>query len=177
MKKVRIGSVGLGRLGLAHTENIANRIRNAELAAICDVDQKKLTETADRLGVANRYTSFEEIIAQKDLDAIVLVSPSGLHTKQISAALDAGKHIFSEKPLGVTIAECKNAEKAVESHPEKVFMLGFMRRFDESYQYAYNKISSGEIGKVILFRAYSQDPEKFIESSIAFSAHSGGSVS
>lgn len=174
MKKVRIGSVGLGRLGLAHTENIANRIRNAELAAICDVDQKKLTETADRLGVANRYTSFEEIIAQKDLDAIVLVSPSGLHTKQISAALDAGKHIFSEKPLGVTIAECKNAEKAVESHPEKVFMLGFMRRFDESYQYAYNKISSGEIGKVILFRAYSQDPEKFIESSIAFSAHSGG---
>jgi myo-inositol 2-dehydrogenase/D-chiro-inositol 1-dehydrogenase len=174
MKNVRIGSVGLGRLGLAHAENIANRVRNAELAAICDVDQKKLNETADRLGVAKRYTSFEEMIAQKDLDAVAVVSPSGLHTKQIALALEAGKHVFSEKPLGVTVAECKDAEKAVEAHPEKVFMLGFMRRFDESYQYAHKKTAAGDIGKVILFRACSQDPEKFIQSSIAFAGHSGG---
>jgi myo-inositol 2-dehydrogenase/D-chiro-inositol 1-dehydrogenase len=174
LEKVRIGSAGLGRLGLAHAENIANRIRHAELAALCDLDEKKLHETADRLGVARRYASFEDMIAQKDLDAIVLVSPSGLHTRQIAAALNAGKHVFSEKPLGVTVAECKEAEKAVEAHPEKVFMLGFMRRFDESYQYAHKKVVSGEIGKPVLFRACSQDPEKSIEGSIAFAPHSGG---
>jgi myo-inositol 2-dehydrogenase/D-chiro-inositol 1-dehydrogenase len=174
MNKVRIGSVGLGRLGLAHAENIANRIRNAELAALCDVDAAKLNETANRLSVPHRFTSFEEMIACADIDAVVLVSPSALHTKQIASALAAGKHVFSEKPLGVTVAECKEAEKAVEAHPEKVFMLGFMRRFDESYRYAHDKVTAGEIGKPVLFRSYSQDPERFIEGAIAFAPHSGG---
>jgi myo-inositol 2-dehydrogenase/D-chiro-inositol 1-dehydrogenase len=172
--KIRIASVGLGRLGLRHAENIASKIQNAELAALCDVDKTKLDATADRLGVKYRYTSFEETIARKDIDAVVLVSPSGLHTRQIAAALDAGKHVFSEKPLGVNVAECKQAEQAVEAHPDQVFMLGFMRRFDESYQYAYRKVAAGEIGKPVLFRSYSQDPEKFIDGAIAFAAHSGG---
>ena len=171
---VRVGSVGLGRLGLQHAENVAHRVRNAELVALCDVDQKKLDETANRLGVAHRYTNFEEMLALQDLDAVVLVSPSALHTRQIARALDAGKHVFSEKPLGVTVEECKQAEKAVTAHGDRVFMLGFMRRFDESYRYAYEKVRSGEIGKPILFRSYSQDPEKFIDGAIAFAPHSGG---
>ncbi|HCM25669.1 MAG: inositol 2-dehydrogenase [Treponema sp. GWB1_62_6] len=174
MRKIKIGSVGLGRLGLRHAENIATRIQNAELTALCDVDRKKLDAVADRLGVPNRYSSFEEMLAQDDLDAVVLVSPSALHTGQIAAALAAGKHVFSEKPLGVTVEDCKKAEKAVEAHPDKVFMLGFMRRFDESYQYAHRKIKAGEIGEPVLFRSYSQDPEKFIDGAIAFAAHSGG---
>jgi myo-inositol 2-dehydrogenase/D-chiro-inositol 1-dehydrogenase len=174
MKKVRIGSVGLGRLGLRHAENIASRMQNAELTALCDVDKQKLDEAADRLGTPYRFSSFEDMIACKDLDAVVLVSPSALHTRQIAAALDAGKHVFSEKPLGVTVAECKEAEKAVEARPDLVFMLGFMRRFDESYQYAHDKVAAGEIGKPVLFRSYSQDPEKFIDGAIAFAPHSGG---
>jgi myo-inositol 2-dehydrogenase/D-chiro-inositol 1-dehydrogenase len=174
MKKLRIGSVGLGRLGLQHAVNIASRMQNAELAALCDVDKARLDEAADKLGVQRRFTVFEDLIACKDVDAIVLVSPSALHTRQISAALAAGKHVFSEKPLGVTVAECKEAEKAVEAHPELVFMLGFMRRFDESYKYAHDKVAAGEIGKPLLFRSYSQDPEKFIQGAIAFAPHSGG---
>ncbi|MBU0929206.1 MAG: inositol 2-dehydrogenase [Spirochaetes bacterium] len=174
MRKIRIGSVGLGRLGLRHAENIAARVTGAELAALCDVDGKKLGETADRLGVAARFESFDEMLASPDIDAVVLVSPSGLHTGQIAAALEAGKHVFSEKPLGVTVEECRIAEKAVEAHPDRVFMLGFMRRFDESYRYAYRKVKAGEIGRPILFRSYSQDPERFIDGAIAFAAHSGG---
>ncbi|GHV30935.1 myo-inositol 2-dehydrogenase [Spirochaetia bacterium] len=174
MNKVRVGSVGLGRLGMQHAENIAGRIQNAELAALCDVDKPKLEETAKRLGVQYRFSIFEEMITCKDVDAIVLVSPSALHTRQIAAAMNAGKHVFSEKPLGVTVAECKEAEKAVEAHPDLVFMLGFMRRFDESYKYAHDKVAAGEIGKPILFRSYSQDPEKFIAGSIAFAPFSGG---
>jgi myo-inositol 2-dehydrogenase/D-chiro-inositol 1-dehydrogenase len=161
-------------LGLRHAENIASRIQNAELTAICDVDRAKLEQTADRLGVRHRFTAFEDMIACKDIDAVVLVSPSALHTGQIKAALDAGKHVFSEKPLGVSVAECKDAEKAVEAHPGLVFLLGFMRRFDESYKYAHDKVAAGEIGKPVLFRSYSQDPEKFIAGSIAFAPHSGG---
>jgi myo-inositol 2-dehydrogenase/D-chiro-inositol 1-dehydrogenase len=174
MNKVRIGTVGLGRLGLQHSVNIASKIQGAELVALCDVDRAKLEQTADRLGVKNRFTEFDDLISCKDVDAVVLVSPSALHTGQIRVALDAGKHVFSEKPLGVTVAECKDVEKAVESHPELVFMLGFMRRFDESYKYAHDKVAAGEIGKPVLFRAYSQDPEKFVAGSIAFGPHSGG---
>ena len=174
MDKIRIGSVGLGRLGLAHAENIATKIINAELFALCDLNESLLNETADRLGVPHRFSSFEEMLKLDELDAVCLVSPSGLHTKQIAAALAAGKHVFSEKPLGVTVEECRQAEKAVEAHPDKVFMLGFMRRFDESYMYAHEKVEKGEIGKPILFRSYSQDPEKFIDGAIAFAGHSGG---
>jgi myo-inositol 2-dehydrogenase/D-chiro-inositol 1-dehydrogenase len=174
MNKVRIGSVGLGRLGLQHAANVASRIQHAELAALCDVDAAKLKETADALGVPHRFATFEELINCKDIDAVVIVSPSALHTGQIAAALAAGKHVFSEKPLGTTVAECKEAEKAVEAHKELVFMLGFMRRFDESYQYARDKVAAGEIGKPVLFRSYSQDPEKNIAGAIAFGPHSGG---
>lgn len=174
MKKIKIGSVGLGRLGLQHAENIATRVMNAELTALCDLNEPLLNETADRLGVTHRCKSFEELIAIDELDAISIVSPSGLHTSQISAALAAGKHVFSEKPLGVTVEECKEAEKAVEKYSDKVFMLGFMRRFDPSYMYAHEKVMAGEIGKPVLFRSYSQDPEKFIDGAIAFAGHSGG---
>lgn len=174
MKTLRIGSVGLGRLGLRHAENIAGKIQNAELTALCDLDEAKLNETADRLGVPHRFTRFEDMIALNELDAVVLVSPSHLHTGQIAAALKAGKHVFSEKPLGTTVDECRVAQEAVEAHPDQVFMLGFMRRFDESYMYAHEKVRAGEIGKPVLFRSYSQDPEKFIDGAIAFAGHSGG---
>ncbi|OQY34358.1 MAG: inositol 2-dehydrogenase [Spirochaetaceae bacterium 4572_59] len=174
MKKIKIGSVGLGRLGLQHAENIATRVMNAELTALCDLNEPLLNETADRLAVTHRCKSFEELLAIEELDAISIVSPSGLHTSQISAALAAGKHVFSEKPLGITVEECKEAEKAVEKYSEKVFMLGFMRRFDPSYMYAHKKVMAGEIGTPILFRSYSQDPEKAIDGAIAFAGHSGG---
>ena len=174
MKKIKIGSVGLGRLGLRHAENIAGKIENAELTALCDLNREMLSKTADRLNVKHRFTDFNEMIKLEELDAVVIVSPSSLHTGQIASALDAGLHVFSEKPLGVTVGECRTAEKAVEKHQDKVFMLGFMRRFDESYMYAKKKVAAGEIGKVVLFRSYSQDPEKFIDGAIAFAPHSGG---
>ena len=174
MNKVRIGSVGLGRLGFQHAVNIAGRIKNAELTALCDVDETKLKESADELGVPNRFSRFKDLISCNEIDAVVLVSPSAMHTGQIAAAMAGGKHVFSEKPLGTTVAECKEAEKAIEEHPELVFMLGFMRRFDESYKYAHDRVMAGEIGKPILFRSYSQDPEKFIKGAISFAPHSGG---
>jgi myo-inositol 2-dehydrogenase / D-chiro-inositol 1-dehydrogenase len=174
MNKLKIGSVGLGRLGIRHAENIAVKLQHAELTALCDINESLLSTTADRLNVPRRYTRFEDLIADDDLDAVVIVSPSALHTGQIEAALQAGKHVFSEKPLGVTLNECRQAERAVEAHPDKVFMLGFMRRFDESYRYAHDKVQSGEIGRPVLFRSYSQDPEKFIDGAIAFAPHSGG---
>ncbi len=173
-KKIKVGIVGLGRLGMRHAENLALRINGAELTAICDMDKDKLNKAADRFGAKYKFTDFSDMLGLEELDAVAVVSPSGFHTRQIQSALEAGKHVFSEKPLGVTVEECRKAEKSVEMYPDRVFMLGFMRRFDPSYMYAKRKIVSGEIGRIILVRSYSQDPEKFIDGAIAYAGHSGG---
>ena len=174
MKKLKFGIVGLGRLGKKHAENIAFRIPNAELTAVCSIIGKEVTEAQREWGIEYGYTDFNEMLKNRELNAIFISSPSGEHCKQIEAALDAGFHVFSEKPLGITIEECLSAEKAVERHPEKVFMLGFMRRYDSSYLYAKKKIEEGAIGKPFLIRCYGLDPEVAIQGAIRFAATSGG---
>ena len=174
MKKVKIGSVGLGRLGYEHACNIANLVPGAELTALCDVDEKRVKEVAAELGGPYTYTDVAEMVKNPELDAIVIVSPSMYHADHIKLALDAGKHVFCDKPLDTTIEKCKQAEKAVEAHPDKVFMLGFMRRFDDSYAEAKQRIDNGDIGKVVLVRSYTQDPRTTIDGTLKFAPHSGG---
>ncbi|TCO70028.1 inositol 2-dehydrogenase [Marinisporobacter balticus] len=174
MKKIKIGAVGLGRLGRQHAKNIAFRIPNAELLAVCSINQEEVDEVQKNWGIEYGYTDYNEMLRNKALDAIFISSPSALHCQQISDALEAGFHVFSEKPLGTTLEECKLAEAAVEKHQDKVFMLGFMRRYDPSYAYAKKKIETGKIGRPILFRGYSQDPEHAIEGAIKYADHSGG---
>lgn len=151
MKTVKVGSVGLGRLGYEHAKNLATQVPGCELAAICDVDANRVKEVAAELGVPNTYTDFEEMCKNPELDAIVIVSPSFLHCQQIEIAMNHGKHVFCEKPLGTDVAQCKAAEKVIEAHPDLIFQLGFMRRFDKSYAEAKRKIDNGDIGKVVLF--------------------------
>ena len=80
--------------------------------------------------------------------------------------MDAGKHVFCEKPLADTVEKCKEAEAIIAAHPELTFMLGFMRRYDHSYQVAKKKMENGDIGDVILVRCYSQDPISIIEGTL-----------
>ena len=174
MKNYKTAVIGLGRPGGQHAINVARHVRGAELYAICDADPQRLAEYGEMLGVEKRFENFDDVLAVDEIEAIVLVSPSVYHTQHISKALDRGKHVFSEKPLGVTVEECLEAEKAVARHPELTFMLGFMRRFDESYAYAHAKVKAGEIGRVILFRGYGQDPEKFVHEAMRFAPTSGG---
>ena len=174
MKTVKVGSVGLGRLGYEHAKNLATQVPGCELAAICDVDANRVKEVAAELGVPNTYTDFEEMCKNPELDAIVIVSPSFLHCQQIEIAMNHGKHVFCEKPLGTDVAQCKSAEKVIEAHPDLIFQLGFMRRFDKSYAEAKRKIDNGDIGKVVLVRSYTQDPRSTIESTLKFAPHSGG---
>ncbi len=174
MEKVRIGIVGLGRLGMRHAENIAVRTAGAELAAVCALEPDRVSHARAMWGVPNGYDRFESMLANRDLDAIFIASSSGEHCRQIGQALEAGFHVFCEKPLGVTLEECMQAEEAVGKRPRKVFMLGFMRRYDSSYSRARKLIQDGYIGRPILFRGYSVDPESAIEGAIRFAPTSGG---
>ena len=173
-KKVRIGQIGLGRLGYDHARNTANLVPGAELIAVCDLEEDKVKKAQAELDVPFGYTDYKEMLKNPDIDAISVISATSLHPEHIKLALEAGKHVFTEKPLGASIEECKKAEKAVEAHPELKFMIGFMRRYDHSYQLAKKKIDNGDIGRIILVRSYSQDPIWNIKGAIAFGPQSGG---
>lgn len=174
MEKVKLGIVGLGRLGKKHAKDIAFKIPNAELKAVCSVIKDEVDEALSNWNIEYGYTDYYEMLKNKELNGIVIVSSSTEHCKHAEAALDAGFHVFCEKPLGLEISECKIVEKAVERNPEKVFFIGFMNRYDKSYMYAKKKIDESFIGKPVLIRCYRLDPKKYVQSSIAFSNKSGG---
>ena len=174
MKKLRVGIAGLGRLGKVHAYNLAYRIPEAELVAACSIVPAELEYAKAELGVQEVYTDYREMLAKADIDAVVIVTTSGEHCWQVEAALEAGKHVFTEKPLGVNVEQCRMAEAAVEKHPELTFMLGFMRRYDKSYAYAKQKIEEGAIGTPYLVKSTGLDPETLVESAIRFCGTSGG---
>ena len=185
MKTVKIGSVGLGRLGHEHAKNLATQVPGCELAAICDVDAGRVKEVAEELGVQYTYTDFEEMCRNPELDAIVIVSPSFLHCQQIEIAMNNGKHVFCEKPLAQNAGDCEKIIAAETAHGRRLLQVGFMRRYDRGYAEmkriidsgelgAPLKIDNGDIGKVVLVRSYTQDPRSTIESTLKFAPHSGG---
>ena len=173
---VKFGIVGLGRLGRSHAENIAFKIPNAQLLAVCSVVESEVKEVQQSWGIKYGYTDYDEMLKNKELDAIFIASPSGYHCEQIEKALDAGFHVFSEKPLGLYLEDAIRAIEVVNSHKDKTFMLGFMRRYDKSYVYAKKKIEEGHIGKPVLVRCYGLDPAPAMEGFLKFAknSYSGG---
>ena len=174
MKEVRVGIAGLGRLGRVHAGNLARRIPGSRLLAACSIVPEELAYAKEELGVEKTCAEFRDMAEDPDLDVIVIVTTSSEHCRQIEIALDAGKHVFCDKPLGVTMEECYTAKAAVERHPDRAFMLGFMRRFDPSYADAKRKIEEGAIGTPYLVKATGIDPEAFVEGTIRFAKNSGG---
>lgn len=173
-KTVKIGSAGLGRLGYEHVRNIVTSVPDAELIAICARNQERLNAVATEFSIPHTYTDYEEMCRNPDIDAVLIVTPSAMHVDQIKIAMEAGKHVFVEKPLDTSLQKCYEAEKIVAAHPELVFTIGFMRRFDHSYLKAKQKVDNGDIGRIILIRSYCQDNVKFIDDALKFAPHSGG---
>lgn len=174
MKKLKIGIIGVGRLGFEHASNLAFRIPGAELVAICDVDLARAKEVGAELGVSAVYDDPKALCENPEVEAVAIITNTASHVEMIRIAMDAGKHVFCEKPLADTVEKCKEAEKIIESHPELNFMLGFMRRYDNSYKLAKQKIDNGDIGDIILVRCYSQDPIAIIEGTLEYAPRSGG---
>ncbi|MCD8908145.1 Gfo/Idh/MocA family oxidoreductase [Staphylococcus arlettae] len=172
MTNIKIGQVGLGRLGQVHASNIVNHVKNAELYAVASVVDAELAYAKDQLGVQHCYKSYNEMIGNDELDAVVIVSPSGFHAVQITQALEKGLHVFSEKPIGLELEHIKQVVTEIDKHPDKVFQLGFMRRFDESYLYAKEAVDNGDLGKITAMRCYGIDPSAGLDSFIQFAKNS-----
>ena len=171
---LRVGVAGLGRLGRRHAQNLAYRVPGATLAAACSPLEADLAWAREALSAARLYGEYADLLADQSVDAVWLVTPSALHAEQIVQALEAGKHVFCEKPLSLDVAECERVVNVSRRHPDRQVTIGFMRRFDPSYQDAYAKVQAGAIGKPFLVRSQTcdlNDPEGFF---VRFAPTSGG---
>lgn len=174
MEKVNIGIAGLGRLGKRHAYNLANLVPGAELCAACSPIHAELDWAGNELGVPLCYENFNEMLASANIDAVWIASSSVHHASQVQAALDRGLHVFTEKPMGVTLDECAAIERAVAARPAQVFLVGFVRRFDPSYRYAKDLVDSGAIGTPFLVRSQTCDLNEYAEFQLEFVKTGGG---
>jgi len=169
---IKVGIIGLGRLGRTHAENLALRVPNVELVAACSIVDEELDYAKETLNCSQTFKDFNTMVDEGGLDAVIIASPSGYHTEQIRYAIEAGLHVFSEKPLGIDVEDIESTVSVIDEHPDQIFQLGFMRRYDESYQYAKEMVDNKEIGEVTFIRSYGIDPSVGLESFVEFAKNS-----
>lgn len=174
MKKVKIGIVGLGRLGKRHAYNLSRLVSGAELVAAFSPVSAECEWAHTTLEVPHTYASYDEMLSRESLDAVWIASSSVHHAVQVLYALELGLHVFVEKPMGVTLEECAAIEKAAAAHPGQVFLIGFVRRFDPSYRHARALIDAGTIGTPFLVRSQTCDLDEYAEFQLEFAKTGGG---
>jgi inositol 2-dehydrogenase len=158
MSKLGVGVVGVGEMGKRHAENLAHLIPKARLVAVADTALERARSVAQELEIEHSYDSTEALVARHDVQAVVIATPAKFHTPAIQAAAAAGKDIFCEKPLALTLEEADAALEAVTKAGVRL-QLGFMRRYDPAYAQAKKAIEEGEIGEPIIFKSLGRDFE------------------
>jgi myo-inositol 2-dehydrogenase/D-chiro-inositol 1-dehydrogenase len=114
------------------------------------------------------------MLAEAEIDAVFIVTPTTLHAPQIVDALRARKHVFSEKPLSLDVAECRRVEAEAALQPDLKVMIGFVRRFDTSYRHAHARIRQGHIGRPLMVRSHTLDKDDPSGFFVRYSEASGG---
>jgi predicted dehydrogenase len=139
-------------------------LTNVELFAICTRRPERLREVARRFGVQHTYIDYREMLANKEIDAVSVVTMWDQHTAPTLAALQAGKHVFLEKPMASTVADC-DAIVAAARAAQGFLMVGHICRFNPRYAAAKEAIAQGRIGKIISMYARRNIPA-FVTSDI-----------
>jgi scyllo-inositol 2-dehydrogenase (NAD+) len=155
--KLKVGVVGVGRLGKMYARYFCGRIENATVVAIADVSKATLQAAGSELEVAKQFARPEDLISDKGVDAVVIVSTTSTHKEIAVQAAQVGKPTFCEKPLSISLPDALDMQRAIEESGT-FFQMGFQRRFDKGYVAAKQKISEGVIGDLVLFKSSSRDP-------------------
>jgi len=155
---LRIAVVGVGRMGITHAENLARRVRGARLVAVTTSSDERASEVHQCCGDVAAYPSLEALLAAEKLDAVCISSSTSAHADNVERCAAAGLHIFCEKPLALTLADCDRAIAAVELAGTKL-MMGHVRRFDSGHVEAKRFIEAGAIGQPLVFRSISGDTD------------------
>jgi myo-inositol 2-dehydrogenase/D-chiro-inositol 1-dehydrogenase len=170
-EKLRIGIIGCGRIGRVHAESIRTRVQGAEVVALADpMMNDEMKSWCEGMGIQRTTADPQDIIDAKDIDAVLICSPTPTHSPLIKAAALVGKDIFCEKPIDTDLNRINETMDVVRESGVK-FQIGFNRRFDHNHMAVREAVTTGKIGKVHVVKVTSRDPEP---PSPAYVAISGG---
>jgi len=146
MDRIRIGVIGVGQIGKQHLENYS-KIPGAQLVAFCDIDEPELSRVAAQYGVSNNTTNFRELLRRDDIDAVDVCLHNNLHAPVAIAALQAGKHVYCEKPMAGSYYDAKTMLDASVACDRKLHIqLGTL--YHKETQVARLLIDNGRLGKI-----------------------------
>lgn len=158
MNRTNIAVIGTGRMGSVHVRNLARKIPEANLVALCDIRLDVARALADELGVARVVRDYHELLADPSIPAVLIATSTDTHALIVTDAARAGKHIFCEKPLALDLASIDAALAVVDKARVKL-QVGFNRRFDTAFRRVHDIVASGAIGRPCILRIASRDPE------------------
>ncbi len=147
--RITLGFIGVGGMGSAHL-NWFRGARDVEILAVCDVDERKRSAARERVGgECIAYKDYRDLLDRHDIDAVVIASPDHWHTLNAVHACQAGKDVYCEKPMTLTIEEADVLVKTVRRYG-RVFQTGSQQRSSSEFRRACELVRSGRIGKVDL---------------------------
>jgi myo-inositol 2-dehydrogenase / D-chiro-inositol 1-dehydrogenase len=144
-----IGVVGTGQMGRYHIERLAGSVPDARVAAVSDVFIDGARQVAERVG-ARAYADGHELIADDQVEAVLIASPGDTHEEFTLACLAAGKPVLCEKPLAPTIDACLRVLEAEAAKPRRLVQVGFMRRYDAGFRAMKERLDAGQVGQALL---------------------------
>ncbi|MCM2474470.1 Gfo/Idh/MocA family oxidoreductase [Rhizobium sp. CG5] len=151
-KRLRVGVLGAGQIAQAAHFESCTKAANADLYGICDVADDLRERMAITHGASKTYNDYDRMLADPDIDAVIIATADAFHVPASLRALEAGKHVLCEKPVGLTVEECRDLKAAVDKSG-RVFQVGHMKRFDAGFQAAKTFIHD-EMGALIALKAW-----------------------
>jgi len=154
--KLPVGVIGLGRMGSIYTRHLAGH-SGCRILSVSDVIEERAQGIAAGFGVKSWSTDYRDVLENRAIRAVFVTSPTGTHREVVIAAAEAGKAIFCEKPIALTLEDTDQMIATIEK-TGVMFQAGFMRRFDSGYVAAKEQIEAGVIGKAVTFKSIGRDP-------------------
>ena len=162
MKKIRWGILSTAKIGVTKVIPAMQRGQHTEVVAIASRSADKARDTARRLGIPRFYGSYEALLLDPAIDAVYIPLPNDQHVPWSIRALDAGKHVLCEKPIGLTADEARQLREASRRHPRLKVMEAFMYRHHPQWRKTKELVAGGRIGRLrtinTLFSFYNDDP-------------------
>jgi levoglucosan dehydrogenase len=150
-RKLRFGVIGAGGFAeICHVPGLQTHPQ-AKVVALCGRRYDHARAMADRLGVPDVHTDYRELCARGDLDGVTISTPNAVHAEQALAAFSNGKHVFCEKPLGISVAEAQEMTRAAEASG-KIHQVAFTFRYTYGVQELRRRVDAGDIGEPYYLR-------------------------
>lgn len=150
----RIAIIGAGLMGADHAKIVAEDLPGATLQVVCDTDADRARKVAEAYGAHDVDANPERVADRSDVDAIIVASPDFTHAPLSLSCIKAGKRVLCEKPLSQSSKECVDIMQAEQAAGSKLVMLGFMRRFDQSYVEMKRALKDGTVGRALMMHNF-----------------------